>query len=159
MRARIFRLPVIEKIERGPVLEARRLIFASGEMAQVCNGEPIPYITYIEFPLGEHLLPRGNHYHTSKHEYIYIAFGKLRAIFYDFETSETREAIVERGDLIYHPSNCAHVYFPIEHTHAIEFASEIYNPDDTIPYRFDPSEMHASLAIEMNFPFAVELES
>lgn len=155
-RIKVYTLPIITDVQKGPVLEARRLVFPSGEMAQIVNGESMPYIAYVEFPHSNQPQPRGNHYHIKKHEYLYIAQGRLHGYFYDLMTGEQGECIVEKGDLVYHATSCAHAYIPLEHSHTIEIASHVYDVEDTIRYSFDTNQEYQSIEKILGFPFGHE---
>jgi hypothetical protein len=143
----IYSLPILDrsKTHIGQVNEGRRLINAAGEMSQFVNGDVVRYIAYIEFLSGDDSQPRGNHYHKNKTEYVYVASGKLRAIFLDLETGEEAECVVQSGDLIRHDAFLAHAYSALEHTHAIEYTSVEYDPEDTHPHPLDFSKRYRSI--------------
>jgi dTDP-4-dehydrorhamnose 3,5-epimerase-like enzyme len=114
-----------------------RIITSAGELAQVVNGQQLfTFLAYIEFQ-SDNDSPRGNHYHSNKEEFLYIIKGKLKAVYKNLETEEMVELLVGEGDLIHIKPGCAHVYYALEYTQAIEFS----------PHTFDPTDTHKSLVL------------
>jgi mannose-6-phosphate isomerase-like protein (cupin superfamily) len=69
----------IRKLDvKNPPLDALggRILLETGEIAQIINGEKFQYLAYIEFS-GNYEIQRGNHYHHSKDEYLYIVKGRM----------------------------------------------------------------------------------
>jgi dTDP-4-dehydrorhamnose 3,5-epimerase-like enzyme len=122
------RLPVAAPpVEPG----AGRVHSEVGELVPIAAGEAIRFVAYIDFvPHAPRL--RGNHYHETKTETLYVIRGKLAARYQDLDTGEDWEAALEAGDLVTVAPRCAHVYQPTEYTQAIEVATGVYDPLDTI---------------------------
>lgn len=108
-----------------------RITSEAGELAQIANGELFRFLAYIEFKPSVSTL-RGNHYHQSKVEVLYIISGLLRARYRDIDTGESTELLLETGDLVTIAPRCAHAYLPLEYSQAIELSAEAYDPADTI---------------------------
>jgi uncharacterized RmlC-like cupin family protein len=126
-------LPVYTPPLKGFLEEGGRIKQPAGELAQITNGGSFQYLAYIEFNIDAPVL-RGNHYHEIKEEFLYILTGKLRAVYKDIDTDDMEEITVSAGDLITIQPRCAHVYFPIEYSQAIEFSASLYDPQDTLKY-------------------------
>jgi mannose-6-phosphate isomerase-like protein (cupin superfamily) len=123
-------LPTVQPpIPRG----GGRIITDAGELTQIVNGNIFKFLAYIEFPLNS-ATRRGNHYHERKTERLYIIKGHLQATFFEIDTQVRKELELRSGDLITIVPRCAHTYTALEHTHAVEFSEEVYDPEDTIPY-------------------------
>lgn len=110
-----------------------RIQSPAGELAQVLNGDIYRFLAYLEFR-PDASKPRGNHYHAIKTESLYLISGRVRAVYQDVESGERTEAVLEAGDLVTVHPNCAHVYYALEFSQAVEVANEMYDPADTYPY-------------------------
>ncbi len=110
-----------------------RIQTAAGELTQIVNGDLFRFVVYMEF-LPDAAAPRGNHYHAAKTESLYIIKGRLRAVYQDIDTERTLETELGEGDLVAIQPRCAHVYYALEYTQAIELSTEPYNPGDTVPF-------------------------
>jgi dTDP-4-dehydrorhamnose 3,5-epimerase-like enzyme len=125
------RLPlVVPPIQEG----GGRIMTDSGELTQIVNGEVFRFLAYLEFK-PDAVTPRGNHYHANKVEHLYVIRGRLRGVYRDLDTGETAELEFTEGDLVSVNTRCAHVYFALEHSQAVELSAETYDPTDVIPYR------------------------
>jgi dTDP-4-dehydrorhamnose 3,5-epimerase-like enzyme len=113
-----------------------RIQSAAGELAQIVNGESFRFLAYIEFKHGAPSF-RGNHYHECKTETLYIISGRIQARYFDLDTGESMDSILKGGDLVTIQPRCAHVYYPLEYSQAVEISANIYDPTDTVPYQFD----------------------
>lgn len=110
-----------------------RIITDAGEIAQIVSGEMYRYLAYIEFEENPNIA-RGNHYHDKKEEYLYIIKGNLKVIYEDVDNNERQEIILTTGDLVIVKPRCAHVYYPLSYTQAIEFSRDPFDPHDTYKY-------------------------
>ncbi len=120
----------------SPLTTGGRIVTPAGELAQVVNGDVIKFLAYVEFK--ENIdAPRGNHYHELKEEMLYIIKGRVRAIYKDIDTNETDDVVLKTGDLACVKPRCAHVFFPLEYTQAVEFSATTYDPTDTHKYQID----------------------
>ncbi|GLY95361.1 hypothetical protein [Actinoplanes sp. NBRC 103695] len=104
-----------------------------GEIAQIVNGDAFRFLAFIEFAMIDGGY-RGNHYHLNKIENLYVISGRLKAFYHDLDTDETASMELKAGDLVKILPRCAHVYFPLEHSQAVEFGEEPFDPSDTIRY-------------------------
>jgi hypothetical protein len=75
---------------------------------------------------------RGNHYHLSKSETMYIIYGKLKLYYWMPTEPEIKDAIVGCSELITIKPNLAHAYQALEPTLAFEVGSLPYNLEDTV---------------------------
>ena len=102
----------------------------AGDLFQVLNGPAFRFLAYIEFdPAGNR--PRGNHYHEHKVETLIVLHGRLRAAYLDIDTAEYREFELTRGDVVTVQPRCAHAYYPLEFSQALETAPESVAISDT----------------------------
>lgn len=113
-----------------------RIQTPAGELAQVVNGPTFRHLAYMEF-LPDSSKPRGNHYHREKTELLYIISGRLRAVYKDLESEERLEVELHPGDLVTVAPHCAHAYYALEHSQAVEMAEHPFDPTDTYPYQLD----------------------
>ena len=111
-----------------------RIHSSTGELAQITNGESFSFLAYIEFILDAEKR-RGNHYHETKTEILYIISGKLQAHYYDIDTGESMKVILQAGDLVAIEPRCAHAYVPLERSQAVELSATAYDPADTLAYK------------------------
>jgi len=123
-------LPVVQppSSAEGPAL--KRLLLPQGELAQFYDGEePLHYLAYIELRAGS---VRGNHYHTTKQEWIYLVQGEAVLGVEDIETKARETLPLKAGDLAFISSGVAHAIRTVQPGHAIEFSST----------RFDAADIH-----------------
>ena len=92
-----------------------------GELATISTTET-KFIAYIEFP--EDGVPRANHFHKEKEEYLYLISGRVRCYFRraDALNETPNEIDAFAGDLISVQPGWSHAYLTIEPGHAIEFS-------------------------------------
>lgn len=115
------------------VAGAGRLLTGAGELVPIVNDAPVRFVAYVDFlPDVPHF--RGNHYHATKVETLYIIRGRLRGRYRDLDTGEEYEATLGAGDLVTVAPRCAHVYIPSEYSQAVEVADGPYDPEDTFPH-------------------------
>ncbi len=117
-----------------------RILSAAGELAQIVNGEQFCFLAYIEFR-NDPPVVRGNHYHKRRTEILYVISGKLQAVYRDLDTGESMEVILRPGDLVTIYPECAHVYYPLEYSQAIEMAATTYDPLDTVPCQIKSNDV------------------
>jgi mannose-6-phosphate isomerase-like protein (cupin superfamily) len=113
----------------------KRLLLPQGELAQFYDAdEPMRYFACLELRPGT---VRGNHYHSIKEEWFYLAAGELLLVVEAIE-SKLRETIpLQAGDLaVIHP-RVAHAYRVTRAGHAIEFAPRRFDPADTCRHPLD----------------------
>lgn len=110
-----------------------RLVTGAGEMARLVDGEPFRYLAHLEFK-PDPTAPRGNHYHATKTEHLYIVDGLIVASYLDLDTGETAEVELRGGDLVAVSPRCAHAYLAVEYSRAVEFSPLAYDAADTIRY-------------------------
>jgi uncharacterized RmlC-like cupin family protein len=110
-----------------------RIVTPAGELAQIVNGAPFRYLAFLEFQPDPNA-SRGNHFHASKTEHLYIVDGLVRATYLDLDSTEAAEVDLRAGDLVAVSPRCAHAYVALAHSHAVEFSALTYDPADTIAY-------------------------
>jgi len=121
----------ITKIEfsEDPKKNQKRIDDPRGEITQIMNDKDIILrnVVYIELKDG---VIRGNHYHTKKDEYLYIAKGKVKVVLLDRETQEKKEIILQDGDLIRILPQLTHTFKALEYTQIIEFSPNVFDPEE-----------------------------
>ncbi|HOP86787.1 MAG TPA: cupin domain-containing protein [Syntrophorhabdaceae bacterium] len=122
-------LPYTNEIEG-----AKRWDEEKGEFVQVSYNREIRHLAYFELKEG---FFRGSHYHEKKEESFYIISGKIRAKFYDIDTGEKDQQILEKGQIINIKPRCAHIFYGIEYARVIEFSPQVYDKEDTFKGDFD----------------------
>ncbi len=126
-RVRIERLPNTKDIEG-----AKRWDEDKGEFVQVSYKQEIWHLAFFELKKG---FFRGSHYHEKKEEFFYIINGRIRAIFFDIDTGEKEEHILEKGERINVLPRCGHIFIGLEDTCVIEYSPQVYDKEDA--YRLD----------------------
>lgn len=120
-------------LKPGPGVELpslKRLELAQGELAQFHDADPgIHYIAALELLEGS---VRGNHYHTTKAEHLYLMSGRIELIIEDRVSREHAEVTMESGDLTVIQPGLSHAFRVLQPGVAIEFS----------PMRFDPADIH-----------------
>jgi len=123
---------IIENLPETNCIEgAKRWTEDKGEFVQISYREDIRHVAYFELRKG---FTRGGHYHNRKEEVFYIIDGRVRGVFYDLETGEQAEYIFEKGDKIRVKTGCAHIFYGVEDSHAIEYSNQYYDSRDAYPY-------------------------
>jgi dTDP-4-dehydrorhamnose 3,5-epimerase-like enzyme len=130
-RVRVSPLPICRPESAGqPPL--KRLLLGKGELAQIHNdARGVRMIAYTELLAG---IPRGNHYHRRKQEYVYLIRGSCRLVVKDVEEGDREESVLTAGDLVLIEPGIAHAVVPLENGHALEFSESTFDPDDTIAH-------------------------
>lgn len=120
------RLPVYkDKIpENGELIS--RVMKDRGELANISIGS-VNHIAYVEFPIDG--VPRANHYHEEKQEYLYLIKGKVKLSIRrgGRPEEEVEEILIEEGSLVFIEPGWAHAYETIEEGFAIEFSPTSYD--------------------------------
>jgi len=75
---------------------------------------------------------RGNHYHLTKSETMYIIQGKMKLYYWLPGQPDIEEIVVETGHLITLKPNLGHAYQALEYTLAFEMGTHPYDPTDTV---------------------------
>lgn len=108
----------------------KRLLLPQGELTQFYDADPpVRYLAVIELKTGA---TRGNHYHKTKEEMLYIVQGELELIVED-SVSRAREIVpLKAGDLTIVRPGIAHALRTVSPGCAVEFAGN----------RFDHADIH-----------------
>jgi mannose-6-phosphate isomerase-like protein (cupin superfamily) len=110
----------------APVL--KRLDLPQGELAQFYDGdEPIRYIAFIELLPG---CPRGNHFHKTKEEFLYVIRGELSLVVQDVREARRDSVPLKAGDLAIIRAGIAHALLAATPGQAVEFSPARFNPAD-----------------------------
>ncbi len=124
---------IVEKLPEGKDIDgAKRWSEDKGEFVQISHREDIGHLAFFELKKGH---VRGNHYHEKKEEVFYIISGKVRAIFFDIDSSEKEEQILTRGDKIKVATRIGHIFLGIEDTLVVEYSPQYYDKEDA--FRMD----------------------
>jgi hypothetical protein len=105
----------------------------AGDLYQMINGEAFRFLAFIEFQ-PDATRPRGNHYHEAKQETLYIVAGRIRAVYFDLDSGDRDEVELSPGDVVTVEPRCAHVYYPLDYSLAIEVAPNAVDISDTKRY-------------------------
>jgi quercetin dioxygenase-like cupin family protein len=106
---------------------------AKGSSIFLNSTESIHTVAVIEFPKGGEV--RGNHYHKTKREYLYIMEGILQAYFWRPGEEIIQEIILNKGDFLTLHPNLGHAFKGIERTMVFELGNKGFDPLDTV---YDP---------------------
>ncbi|MHC1768495.1 MAG: cupin domain-containing protein [Verrucomicrobiia bacterium] len=125
-------LPAFDKPQGPDAPRLKRLLLPQGELAQMHDGdEPILYLAFIELRDGT---VRGNHFHKSKKEYVYMLEGEVLLVAEDIE-SKTRETLrLEAGQLAVILPGVAHAMQVVKPGGAIEYSPARFDAEDTYRY-------------------------
>lgn len=111
------------------------LVCDAGRLTRIIDGETFRYLAYVEYLPAQ---TRGNHYHRTRRELLYITDGRLLAYYVDIDTGRTLELTIGEGHVIRTGPRLAHAYQAIGTAHAIEIATEPFDAGDTVPYEVYP---------------------
>lgn len=75
---------------------------------------------------------RGNHYHNTKREIIYIVDGMMKFYFWLPNKPEIEEIVVEGGDLITIEPKLGHAFAAMKKTFGLKIGIDPSNPHDTV---------------------------
>ncbi len=110
----------------------RRLHLDRGDLAQIHDSdEGMRYIAWLELRSGR---IRGNHYHTRKHEILYLATGGLELVVGDIVTGERAVVRLRVGDWVSIEPGVAHAVRVLEPGQAIEFSPQPFDPSDIVRF-------------------------
>jgi len=107
-------------------------IAANGKpIAAIVPDQPIRYVTLLEF---QENIPRGNHCHPKKHEFMVPIQGTLQVkLWLPDGTGKSLELTLRPGKILHILPNCAHTFTAIGgDATAIEFSPQAYAVDDAI---------------------------
>ncbi|MCU0772103.1 MAG: hypothetical protein MUE94_10105 [Verrucomicrobia bacterium] len=110
----------------------KRLALPQGELAQFHDGEPsIRYLAAFELLVSG---VRGNHYHRTKVEHVYVVQGAMELAAQDLATGERVLVGLNAGDLAVIQPGIAHAYRVVRPGWAVEFAPSAFDPADIHPH-------------------------
>lgn len=110
----------------------KRLLLPQGELAQFHDGQPgIQYLAWLELVPGT---VRGNHYHQTKEEWIYVGSGELEVLVEDIDSRRRETVPLQPGDLLVIHTGVAHMLRATRAGHAIEFSPTAFDPADIHPF-------------------------
>jgi mannose-6-phosphate isomerase-like protein (cupin superfamily) len=123
-------LPVLRTTEGAAGLPLKRLLLPQGELAQFYDAdEPVRYLAFLELRDGG---VRGNHYHESKEEFIYLIQGELQLVAEDIHSRAREIVALQAGDLVVIQPGVAHALRTVKSGQAVEFSRS----------RFDRADIH-----------------
>ncbi len=128
-------LPFVEIPPPSEAPRLKRLALKQGELTQFHDGEEeVRYIAFVELRAGS---IRGNHYHKTKKEWIYVISGKLLLTVEDLATHERTSLEMQSGDLVFIAPEVAHALRILEPGGAIEFSQAQFNNADIYPFQLE----------------------
>ncbi len=131
-KVRKWALPVIPLPVAPGAPAVKRLFLPQGELAQFHDAdEGIRYLAFIELLAGQ---VRGNHYHKTKEERVYLIRGEILLSVADIESEARASVSLRTGDLAVIQPGVAHSYRTVEPGQAIEFSPTRFNAADTHPF-------------------------
>jgi dTDP-4-dehydrorhamnose 3,5-epimerase-like enzyme len=126
----------IEKLSTDGNENSERRIFSSkGEMAQILNRNHEAYRHLVYWDLDKTGQERGHHYHQRKTENVYILTGEMDLLLEDLESGLKEKILVQAGNRLTLSPHLAHAYRSRKYSQVLEYASETYDPADTVPYK------------------------
>jgi len=124
------RLPALTPDPQATLPVLKRLMLTQGELAQFHDSDlSVHYIAALELREGS---VRGNHYHQTKVEHVYLMRGEIELIALEMKSGERVEVVMQAGDLVVIQPGVAHAFRIRQPGLAVEFAGT----------RFDPSDIH-----------------
>jgi mannose-6-phosphate isomerase-like protein (cupin superfamily) len=128
-RVRKITLPTLTAPPDSPLSGIKRLLLEQGELAQFYDGEEgMRYIAAIELHPGA---VRGNHYHKSKIEWLYLLQGELVLRVMGVGDGTRDSLVLMPGELAVIPAGVAHALHTRAPGYAIEFSPIRFDPADT----------------------------
>jgi quercetin dioxygenase-like cupin family protein len=125
-------LPQFSGPAGGDAPVVKRLLLPQGELAQFYDAdEAVRYMACIELRAGT---VRGNHYHLSKEESIYVLRGEVLLQMADIESRESASVPLRMGDRAAIQTRVAHALVAVNPGFAIEWSSVRFDPADTYRY-------------------------
>lgn len=122
-------LPETKEIEG-----AKRWAEPKGEFVQISYREDIGHLALFELNKG---FTRGGHYHEKKDETFYVAAGRVHAVFYDIDTKERAEKMLDRGCKVKVLPRLAHIFTGVDDALVVEYSSRYYDKNDGFPVDFE----------------------
>ncbi len=131
-------LPEFQGAQSATAPASKRLQLPQGELAQVWNSpEGARYIAAIELRPGA---IRGNHFHRSKFEMVYVIRGTARFIFEELQTGKRAAILARAGCLVQVQPQVAHAIVAESEGWALEFSPGLYNPEDVYRHVVTPPQ-------------------
>jgi len=107
----------------------KRLLLQQGELAHFYDGQQgLRYVAFIELRQGA---VRGNHWHNTKEEQIYVISGELLLVAQDRDSGSQVAVNLKSGDLATIAPGVAHALKTVQAGQAIEFATTQFDAADT----------------------------
>jgi mannose-6-phosphate isomerase-like protein (cupin superfamily) len=114
----------------------KRLQLPQGELAQFYNGEEgMRYIAFIALQPGG---LRGNHYHKTKQEWMYLIEGEVELLVEDVASQKRESVLLQTGDLTRIAPGVAHALRTIKAGQAVEFSPNCYERGDVYAHPLMP---------------------
>jgi hypothetical protein len=127
-KVKCWSLPVVTPPADPAML--KRVVLPQGELTQFHNGSlGIHYIAAIDFVPGT---TRGNHYHRTKREFVYLLRGSVSVCVRDLASGVNAVFEMKQGDLAWIETDVAHAFSTVEAGLGVEFS----------PVPFDPLDVH-----------------
>src|SRR5437868_12252978 len=131
-KVRTWSLPIIEGRPAPDAPRLKRLRLPQGELAQIYDGLPgIQYLALIELLTNT---VRGNHFHDTKREFIYMISGEILLIVEDVDTKSRASFQLKPGDQAMISTRVAHTLQVLKPGYGIEFSPLAFDPGDVQPY-------------------------
>ena len=131
-RALKWTLPIISGRPEPGAPMLKRLFLPQGELAQVYDSDQgIRYLAAIEIRAGS---VRGNHYHKTKEEWVYLLQGEVLVLIEDIQSRLRASVPLRIGDLLFISTGIAHLMRTVEPGQAIEFSPARFDPNDVFQF-------------------------
>ncbi len=134
----------MSQIENVKIISRRLIADERGWFLKAITGteEGIPSHTgEIYLTMGKSGQAKGGHYHSEAVEWFTIIEGSAVLRLKDVETHETRdiEMSLDKAITVFIPNNVAHIVVNNSNRDFIllAYTDKLYDPTDTIPYKFD----------------------
>jgi len=125
-------LPIMQGAPGPDAPPLKRLLLPQGELAQIYDAdEAIRYLAFIEL---RPQTTRGNHYHNTKIEIIYVLEGDLELVVEDIRSKRRESTPLLPGDMAIIQTGVAHALNVLATGKAIEFSPARFNAADTHRY-------------------------
>ncbi len=125
-------LPVVKGAPGPDAPRCKRLLLGQGELAHFYDGdEGARYVAVLELRASA---VRGNHYHLSKQEWVYIIEGAMLLFVEDRQTRERHRLKLEAGDVAVINPGVVHAYQTLEPGRAVECSPTRFDATDVYPY-------------------------
>lgn len=121
-------LPVVTTA--GNIPAPVRLQLQKGELGVILDNVPFLYLATVEF-LPK--VPRGNHIHPAKRQWMYVLQGSLEGVIQARDSKEQISINMTTGDLIEIAPGIAHAFVSPTGALAVETADKPWQEGDTLP--------------------------